>query len=91
MEGSPKLKGMLNSHLYRDKTDQVNGVKHKLMAFERFLSMYPEWKTRVVLIQVTIPPPIELPKINSQITEQVSKINTTYGTNLSYIILKLEN
>jgi trehalose 6-phosphate synthase/phosphatase len=66
--------------LGRDKTDQVNGVKHKLLAFEKFLQMFPEYRNKIVLVQVTSPPPNELPKIASQVTELVSKINAQFGS-----------
>lgn len=36
----------------RDKLDNVRGVRQKLLAYELFLNKYPEWRERVVLIQV---------------------------------------
>jgi trehalose-phosphatase len=36
----------------RDKLDSIRGVRQKLLAFELFLNKYPEWKDKVVLIQV---------------------------------------
>ena len=36
----------------RDKLDATKGVKQKLYAFQRFLSLHPEWVGKVVLIQV---------------------------------------
>jgi trehalose-6-phosphate synthase len=36
----------------RDKLDEVQGVKHKLLAFELFLEQYPEFRNKVLL-----PPP----------------------------------
>jgi len=38
----------------RDRLDSVRGVAQKLQAFERFLELYPEWREKVVLIQVTV-------------------------------------
>jgi trehalose 6-phosphate synthase/phosphatase len=70
----------------RDRLDSVRGVAQKLMAFERFLENYPEWRDKVVLIQVTSPTNIEEEqedaenKISSQVNELVMKINGAYGS-----------
>ena len=69
----------------RDRLDSVRGVAQKLMAFERFLEMYPNWREKVVLIQVTSPTSIEEEKedpenkIASRVNELVMKINGQYG------------
>ncbi|KAI1339697.1 glycosyltransferase family 20-domain-containing protein [Xylariaceae sp. FL0016] len=70
----------------RDRLDSVRGVAQKLMAFERFLELYPEWREKVVLIQVTSPTSIEEEredqesKIASRVSELVMKINGAYGS-----------
>ncbi|KAH6614473.1 glycosyltransferase family 20 protein [Chaetomium sp. MPI-SDFR-AT-0129] len=70
----------------RDRLDSVRGVAQKLMAFERFLEMFPEWRDKVVLIQVTSPTNIEEEredaenKISSRVNELVMSINGTYGS-----------
>ncbi|KAL1837794.1 hypothetical protein VTJ49DRAFT_3404 [Mycothermus thermophilus] len=70
----------------RDRLDSVRGVAQKLMAFDRFLEMYPEWRDKVVLIQVTSPTNIEEEKedsenkISSRVNELVMKINGAYGS-----------
>ncbi|KAJ4288349.1 hypothetical protein N0V88_007387 [Collariella sp. IMI 366227] len=70
----------------RDRLDSVRGVAQKLMAFERFLEMYPEWREKVVLIQVTSPTNIEEEKedpenkISSRVNELVMKINGAHGS-----------
>jgi trehalose 6-phosphate synthase/phosphatase len=70
----------------RDRMDSVRGVAQKLMAFERFLEMYPEWRERVVLIQVTSPTSVEEEqddsgnKIANKVSELVAKINGMYGS-----------
>ncbi|KAK5993099.1 Trehalose-phosphatase [Cladobotryum mycophilum] len=70
----------------RDRLDSVRGVAQKLQAFERFLEMYPEWRERVVLIQVTSPTSVESEKedpenkIASRVNELVMKINGEYGS-----------
>ncbi|KAK3385266.1 glycosyltransferase family 20-domain-containing protein [Podospora didyma] len=73
----------------RDRLDSVRGVAQKFMAFERFLEMYPEWRDKVVLVQVTSPTNIEEKKeeaenkIASRVNELAMKINGMYGS-LSY-------
>jgi trehalose 6-phosphate synthase/phosphatase len=70
----------------RDRLDTVRGVAQKFMAFERFLEMYPEWRGKVVLIQVTSPTSVEEEKeepgnkIATKISELVAKINGLYGS-----------
>ncbi|KAK8126527.1 glycosyltransferase family 20 [Apiospora kogelbergensis] len=66
----------------RDRLDSVRGVAQKLMAFERFLELYPEWAEKVVLIQVTSPTNIEEDtenKIASRVNELVMRINGSFG------------
>ncbi|RYP07766.1 hypothetical protein DL764_002313 [Monosporascus ibericus] len=70
----------------RDRLDSVRGVTQKLMAFERFLELYPEWRDNVVLIQVTSPTSIEeekedpKSKVASRVNELVTKINGAHGS-----------
>ncbi|KAK2757886.1 threalose-6-phosphate phosphatase [Arachnomyces sp. PD_36] len=70
----------------RDRLDSVRGVAQKLMAFELFLERHPEWREKVVLIQVTTPTSVEETKedseakIASQISNLVATINGRYGS-----------
>jgi trehalose 6-phosphate synthase/phosphatase len=64
----------------RDKLDHMKGIKHKLAAFEKFLFMYPEFQNKVVLIQVTAPSHKENPKLESKVSELVSRINGNFGS-----------
>ena len=70
----------------RDRLDTVRGVAQKLMAFEIFLDRYPEWRDKVVLIQVTSPTSVledkvdGAHKIEHQISNLVSRINGEYGS-----------
>lgn len=70
----------------RDRLDSVRGVAQKLMAFERFLELYPDWRGKVVLIQVTSPTSVEEEKedsgtrIATKVAELVAKINGLYGS-----------
>ncbi|KAJ3265049.1 threalose-6-phosphate phosphatase [Chytriomyces hyalinus] len=64
----------------RDKVDHIKGVQHKLLAYEKFLMLYPEWHNKVVLSQVTTPPQRESPKLESKVGELVSRINGNFGS-----------
>lgn len=70
----------------RDRLDTVRGVAQKLQAFEMFLDWYPEWRNRVVLIQVTSPTSVveeredSSHKIANKVADLVSHINGTYGS-----------
>ena len=68
----------------RDRLDSVRGVAQKLMAFERFLELYPQWREKVVLMQVTSPTSIEKEdpesQISTRVNELVMQINGCYGS-----------
>ncbi|CAG8548967.1 12250_t:CDS:10 [Acaulospora morrowiae] len=64
----------------RDKLDLVKGVIQKLRAFDKFLSLYPAWQNKVVLIQVTSPALTESPKLERKVAELIAHINATYGS-----------
>ncbi|KAG7191529.1 threalose-6-phosphate phosphatase [Scheffersomyces spartinae] len=64
----------------RDKLDSVRGVEQKLQAFEMFLYMYPEWRDKVVLIQVSTPGYTHSAKLEKRVTELVNQVNSKYGT-----------
>eukprot|EP01087_Luapelamoeba_hula_P021280 TRINITY_DN7408_c0_g1_i1.p1 TRINITY_DN7408_c0_g1~~TRINITY_DN7408_c0_g1_i1.p1 ORF type:complete len:827 (+),score=109.44 TRINITY_DN7408_c0_g1_i1:94-2574(+) len=79
----------------RDRLDPIKGIPQKLLAFEDFLSRFPEWQGKVVLFQVCLPPtgeklsPFhtgisctsgEVQELHSQINELVGRINGRWGT-----------
>ena len=63
-----------------DKLDVVRGVIQKLQAFYELLLRYPEWRERVVLIQITIPAMNSSAKLERQVSELVSQINGDFGS-----------
>lgn len=63
-----------------DKLDVVRGVLHKLQAFQQLLAAYPEWRGRVVLIQVTTPAAHDSPALEREVSELAAQINSEYGT-----------
>ncbi|CAR30345.1 Trehalose-phosphatase [Lachancea thermotolerans] len=65
----------------RDRLDTVRGVVQKLQAFEAFLAMYPEYRDKVVLIQVSRPTATDQGlKLEQQVNDLVNSINAQYGT-----------
>ena len=63
----------------RDKNDYVKGVRQKLLAFERFLTFYPQWQGRVVLIQVALST-TEANEMECNVSDVISRINSNFGT-----------
>jgi trehalose 6-phosphate synthase/phosphatase len=65
----------------REPLDQIKGIRHKLAAFEKFLTMFPEHRSKVIMIQITTPCQAENgAKLESQVSELVSRINGAYGS-----------
>jgi trehalose 6-phosphate synthase/phosphatase len=85
-----KISGALEEKFYDqkvifsvDRLDYTKGLEHRLDGFEEFLTLYPEWKERVVFILNVIPSRDTIPTYNDrkrQIEERVSTINGKYST-----------
>ncbi|KAF8606617.1 hypothetical protein BDV93DRAFT_553778 [Ceratobasidium sp. AG-I] len=63
----------------RDKLDEVQGVRQKLLAFETYLEKYPEAQGRVVLIQVALST-TEENEHQVAVFDVVSRINSRFST-----------
>ncbi|KAF9241274.1 glycosyltransferase family 20 protein [Melanogaster broomeanus] len=63
----------------RDKLDEIQGVRHKLEAFERFLKKHPEFQGKVVLIQVALQT-TESNELAGGVSDVVARINAAYST-----------
>lgn len=71
----------------RDRLDAARGVLQKLQAFELFLERFPQWREKVVLVQVTSPSSIQGNKSDdddekmiNKLSELVARINGAYGS-----------
>ena len=69
----------------RDRLDTVRGITQKLQAFDVFLEKYPEWRQKVVLIQVTSPSIAQSvgednSKVMNKLSDLASKTNGVYGS-----------
>ncbi|KDQ16896.1 glycosyltransferase family 20 protein [Botryobasidium botryosum FD-172 SS1] len=63
----------------RDKLDEVQGVRQKLLAFETFLEKYPEYQGKAVLIQVALTT-TETNEAQVAVSKVVSRINSRFST-----------
>lgn len=63
----------------RDKLDEVKGLKHKLLSFERFLQLFPSWRGKVVLIQVALAT-TETNEAQENISDIVTRINSKFSS-----------
>ncbi|KAJ2159406.1 Trehalose-6-P synthase/phosphatase complex synthase subunit [Coemansia sp. RSA 552] len=66
-----------------DRLDYIKGVPQKFLAFEHFLTEYPEYVGKVVLVQVAVPSRgdvEEYKQLISNVNELVGRINGRFGT-----------
>ncbi|EEB06603.1 trehalose-phosphate synthase Tps2 [Schizosaccharomyces japonicus yFS275] len=65
----------------RDRLDRVCGVLHKLRAFRELLRRYPEWRNRVVLVEITsIPKNGDVGDMNVKVEDLITTINGEFGS-----------
>ncbi|MEW5311818.1 MAG: hypothetical protein WDW38_003503 [Sanguina aurantia] len=70
-----------------DRLDMVKGIPQKLLAYEKFLEDHPEWRDKVLLVQIAVPTRTDVPeyqKLRSMVHEIVGRINGQFGT-LTYV------
>lgn len=66
-----------------DRLDMIKGIPQKLLAFEKFLEEHPQWRDKVLLVQIAVPSRTDVPeyqKLRSMVHEIVGRINGQYGT-----------
>ncbi|QLI64250.1 Trehalose-phosphatase [Metarhizium brunneum] len=78
-----------------DPKDRLGGVDKKLLAFDRFLTKYPEYRNRVILIQVMSPTTMEADDAQEAdyatgVGELVAEVNRKYGS-LDYMPIQLQS
>jgi len=65
-----------------DRLDYIKGIPQKLHALETFLSRYPEWVGKVVLMQVAVPTRQDVEEYQSlqaEVNELVGRLNGKHG------------
>ena len=66
-----------------DRLDYTKGITHRLLGFERFLEVHPEWREKVVFVLVVVPSRQIVSKYNERkklIEEETGRINGKYST-----------
>ncbi|KAM7524934.1 hypothetical protein LguiA_014836 [Lonicera macranthoides] len=66
-----------------DRLDMIKGIPQKILAFEKFLEENPNWRDKVVLLQIAVPTRTDVPeyqKLTCQVHEIVGRINGRFGT-----------
>ena len=66
-----------------DRLDYTKGIPERLRTYRRLLERSPEWRGRVVLIQVAVPSRERIPlyaQLRHQVNELVGEINGALGT-----------
>jgi trehalose 6-phosphate synthase/phosphatase len=66
-----------------DRLDYTKGLPEKIRAFERLLELYPDYRERVVLLQIAEPSRDELPeyqRLKRQVDELVGRVNGRFST-----------
>ena len=78
-----KLYGNKRIIVGRDKLDSTQGILQKLQAFYTLLEMYPQWRGKLVYVQITTLTWQYTPVLEQQMSHMIAFINAKYG-NLNY-------
>ncbi|MGH7899362.1 MAG: alpha,alpha-trehalose-phosphate synthase (UDP-forming), partial [Candidatus Binatia bacterium] len=65
-----------------DRLDYTKGIPERLLAFARLLELWPKWRRKVALVQVSVPSRADVPEYTEQrarIESVVGRINGEYG------------
>lgn len=65
-----------------DRLDYTKGIPERLLAFERLLAQFPQWRGRVALLQISVPSREDVPEYREQrqqIENIVGRVNGAYG------------
>lgn len=66
-----------------DRLDYTKGITHRISGFERFLDLHPEWREKVVFVQVVVPSRQIISKYTERkkmIEEEIGHLNGKYST-----------
>lgn len=45
-----------------DRLDMIKGIPQRILAFEKFLEENPDWRDKVVLLQIAVPTRTDVPE-----------------------------
>lgn len=63
----------------RDKLDSTQGLLQKFRAFLVFLEVYPQWRGKVVFVQITTSTYQNYPYLEQELSHLISYINSKFG------------
>lgn len=66
-----------------DRLDYSKGIPKRLEAYDKFLSDYPQYRKKIVLVVVAVPSRTEVgiyKELREKVEKQISHINGTFGT-----------
>lgn len=82
IEGMMRSLGEAKLVLGVDRLDYTKGIPERLQAFGRMLEMFPEWRGKVSLVQISVPSRADVPLYGEQratIESIVGRLNGEYG------------
>jgi alpha,alpha-trehalose-phosphate synthase [UDP-forming]/trehalose-phosphatase len=82
IEGLMRVLGDAKLVLGVDRLDYTKGIPERLLAFGRLLELFPEWRGKVSLVQVSVPSRADVPLYAEQratIEAIVGRINGEFG------------
>jgi len=82
IEGMMRTLGDARLVLGVDRLDYTKGIPERLQAFGRMLEMFPEWRGRVSLVQISVPSRADVPLYAEQramIESIVGRLNEEFG------------
>jgi trehalose 6-phosphate synthase len=65
-----------------DRLDFAKGIPERLLAYEKLLERYPGWRSRVVLVQISVPSREDIPEyaeLRQTVETLVGRINGRFG------------
>jgi alpha,alpha-trehalose-phosphate synthase [UDP-forming]/trehalose-phosphatase len=65
-----------------DRLDYTKGIPERLLAFGRFLEIFPEWRRKACLVQVSVPSRGDVPEYveqRSRVENIVGRVNGEFG------------
>lgn len=65
-----------------DRLDYAKGIPERLLAYEKLLERYPEWRQRVVFVQISVPSREDIPEyaeLRQTVETLVGRINGKFG------------
>lgn len=82
IEGMMRTLGEAKLVLGVDRLDYTKGIPERLQAFGRMLEMFPEWRGKVSLVQISVPSRADVPLYGEQratIESIVGRLNGEFG------------